>query len=287
MQFRRLGRTGHESSVVSLGGAALWDVTQEEADAAIQMAIERGINHFDVAPRYGQAELRAGPMVERYRKEIFLACKTTERSRVSAWESIKRSLDKLRTDYFDLYQLHMVSDAETLNVVTGPGGALEAVVEARDQGLVRYIGITGHRPYVQIEAINRFDFDTVLFPLNRVLAAHPNDYTEFRFLVDTAQKKDIGTITIKAIAKQPWNPGVRMYRTWYEPFTEQVDIDKSIWYTLSQGISTAVLPADLRLWPKVIDAAERFKSMGEKEQEAVISEATVYKPIFPSGWSIP
>ena len=287
MQFRRLGKTEHKSSIVALGGAALWDVTQEEADAAIQLAIERGVNHFDVAPRYGQAELRTGPMVERHRKEIFLACKTTERSKIGAWESIKRSLDRLRTDHFDLYQLHMVSDTETLNVVLGPGGALEAVTEARDQGLIRYIGITGHRPYIQIEAINRFDFDTVLFPLNRVLAAHPNDYTEFQFLIETAQKKDIGTIAIKAIAKQPWDPGVRMYRTWYEPFTEQADIDKSIWYTLSQGISTACLPADLRLWPKVIDAAERFKTMGEKEQEAVISEARAYKPVFPSGWSIP
>ena len=287
MQFRRLGRTGHESSVVAFGGAALWDVTQEEADAAIQMAIERGVNHFDIAPRYGQAEVLSGPMVERYRKKIFLACKTTERSKASAWESIRRSLDRLRTDHFDLFQLHMVSDAETLNVVAGPGGALEAVVEARNQGLVRYIGITGHRPYVQIEAINRFDFDTVLFPLNRVLAAHPNDYTEFRFLVDTTQKKDIGSIAIKALAKQPWNPGVRMYRTWYEPFTEQADIDKSIWYVLSQGVTTAALPADLRLWPKVIDAAERFKPMGEKEQEAAVSEVSVYKPIFPSGWGIP
>jgi aryl-alcohol dehydrogenase-like predicted oxidoreductase len=287
MQYRRLGRTGHESSIISLGGAALWDITQDEADAAIQMAIERGVNHFDIAPRYGQAELRTGPAVEKHRKEIFLACKTTERSKIGAWESIKRSLDRLRTDYFDLYQLHMVSDAETLNVVMGPGGALEAIVEARDQGLVRYIGITGHRPYVQIEAINRFDFDTVLFPLNRILAAHPNDYNDFRFLVDTAHKKDIGTITIKAIAKQPWNPGVRMYRTWYEPFTEQVDIDKSIWYTLSQEISTTVLPADLRLWPKVIDAAERFKPMEEKVQEIAISESKVYKPIIPSGWSIP
>ena len=287
MESRKLGRTGHKSSVIALGGAALWDVTQEEADAAINMAIERGVNHFDVAPRYGQAEIRTGPVLEKYRKQIFLACKTTERSRIGAWETIKRSLDRLRTDYFDLYQLHMVSDAETLNVVMGPDGALEAVVEARDQGLVRYIGITGHRPYVQIEAVNRFDFDTVLFPLNRVSAAHQNDYTEFRFLIDTAKKKDIGTITIKAIAKQPWNAGMRMYRTWYEPFTEQADIDKSIWYTLSQEISTTVLPGDLRLWPKVLDAAERFKPMGEKEQEAVISEARVYKPIFPSGWSIP
>jgi aryl-alcohol dehydrogenase-like predicted oxidoreductase len=287
MQYRKLGKTGHESSIISFGGAALWDVTQEEADAAIQMVIERGVNHFDIAPRYGQAEVLAGPMVEKYRKDIFLACKTTERSKAGAWESIKRSLDRLRTDYFDLYQMHMVSDAETLNVVTGPGGALEAIVEARDQGLVRHIGITGHRPYVQVEAINRFDFDTVLFPLNRVLAAHRNDYTEFQFLLDTAQRKNIGTIAIKAIARQPWNPGMRMYRTWYEPFTEQADIDKSLWYTLSQGVSTAVLPGDLRLWPKVIDAAERFKPMGEWEQEAAIAEAKVYKPIFPSGWSIP
>ena len=287
MEIRRLGKVGHKVSVLALGGAALWDVTQEEADAAIQMTIEHGVNYFDVSPRYGQAELRLGPWVERRRKEILLACKTADRGKTKAWESIRRSLDRLRTDYFDLYQFHLVSDIETLNVILSPGGALEAVLEARDQGLVRYIGITGHRPYVQIEALNRFDFDTICFPLNRVIAARPNDYSDFAFLMEVAQKKDLGVIAIKAIAKQPWELGPHMYRTWYEPFSQQTDIDKGIWYTLSQEVSTTVMPADVRLWPMVIDAAERFKLQDIPEQEAAISEVASYKHIFPSGWLIP
>lgn len=287
MEIRRLGKVGHKVSVLALGGAALWDVTQEEADAAIQMTIEHGVNYFDVSPRYGQAELRLGPWVERYRKEIFLACKTTDRGKTKAWDSIRRSLEQLRTDYFDLYQFHMVSDVETLNVTMGPGGALEAVLEARDQGLVRHIGITGHRPYVQIEALNRFDFDTICFPLNRVIAAHPNDYNDFTFLMEAAQKKNVAIIAIKAVAKRPWELGPHMYRTWYEPFSQQADIDKGIWYTLSQEVSTTVMPADVRLWPLVIDAAERFRPQDMTEQEAAIAEVTCYKHIFPSGWLIP
>ncbi len=288
MESRKLGKTGYRSSVLALGGAALWEVTQAEADAAIEMVMEHGVNYFDVSPRYGQAELRLGPWVEKHRKEIFLACKTVDRGKAKAWDSIRRSLDRLRTDYFDLFQFHMVSDSETLNVILGPGGALEAVLEAREQGLVRHIGITGHRPYVQIEALNRFGFDTICFPLNRMIAARPNDYSDFSFLMETAREKDVGIIAIKAIAKRPWEMGpAHMYRTWYEPFSEQADIDKGVWYTLSQAVSTTVMPADVRLWPAVIDAAERFRHQDIAEQEATISEVTCYKHIFPSGWLIP
>ena len=184
--------------------------------------------------------------------------------------------------YFDLYQLHGVNDLETLNAVLSPRGALEAVLEAKEQGLVRHIGITGHRPFVQIEALNRFDFDTLLFPVNRVLAAHRNDFNDFTLLLEIAQQKDVGTIGIKAVAKRPWEAAMRMYQTWYEPFDEQTEIDKSLWYALNQGITTAAMPADLRLWPLVIDAAERFRGMDAGEQEEVVSQVRQYRPIFPN-----
>ncbi len=282
MEKRRLGKTEHMSSILTFGSAALWKVTQDQADAGIEMAIEHGVNHFDVAPTYGEAEMRLGPWMQHHQKEIFLACKTAERGKTGAWESIKRSLDTLKADYFDLFQFHGVSDLEALNVVLGPMGALEAVLEAKEQGLVRYIGITGHRPFVHIEALNRFNFDTVLFPCNRVLAAHRNDYTDFSTLLEICRQKDVGTIAIKAIAKRPWETTMHMHRTWYEPFDEQTEIDKSLWYALSQDITTAAMPGELNLWPLVIDAAERFKTMDVGKQKEVVSEVTQYKPLFPN-----
>jgi len=282
MEKRRLGKTGHMSSVLTFGAAALWQVSQDEADAAIELAISRGINHFDVAPSYGQAEIRLGPWMEKHHPEVFLACKTTDRSKTKAWESIKRSLENLRVDYFDLFQFHGVNDLETLNAILGPLGALEAVQEAKQQGLVRYIGITGHRPFVHVAALNKFDFDTVLFPLNRVLAAHRNDYTDFTQLLEVARKKDVGTIAIKAVAKRPWEGMMHMYRTWYEPFAEPVDIEESLWYVLSQDVTTAAMPSDVRIWPTMIDAAERFQPMDAQTQRAVVAKVRQYRPIFPS-----
>jgi len=281
MEKRRLGKTEHMSSIIAFGGAALWQISQKDADAVIELATEHGVNHFDVSPTYGQAEIRLGPWMEKHHKEVFLACKTIERSKTRAWESIKRSLETLRVDYFDLYQFHGVDDLETLNVILSSGGALEAVLEAKEQGLVRHIGITGHRPFVYVEALNRFDFDTVLFPLNRVLAAHRNDFNDFAPLLEIAQRKDVGTIAIKAIAKRPWEAAMRMYQTWYEPFDEQAEIDKSLWYTLSQGITTAVMPAEPRLLTMVIDAAERFRALDTGEQEEAVAQVRQYRPIFP------
>ena len=282
MEKRRLGKTEHLSSVVTFGGAALWSIAQAEADAAIEQAVEQGVNHFDVSPSYGQAEVRLGPWMEKHHKEVFLACKTRERSKTRAWDSIKRSLETLRVDYFDLYQFHGVDDLETLNVVLGPSGALEAVLEAKEQGLVGHIGITGHRPYVQVEALNRFAFDTVLFPLNRGLAAHRNDFNDFAPLLEIARQKDVGTIAIKAVTKRPWVAAMHAYQTWYEPFDEQAEVDKSIWYALSQGVTTLPMPSDLRLWPLVIDAAERFRALDVREQEEVVSQVRRYRPLFPS-----
>lgn len=282
MENRKLGKTEHMSSILTFGGAALWLVSQEEADAAIELAIEHGVNHFDVSPRYGQAEMRLRPWMQKHHKEVFLACKTTERGKTRAWESIKQSLERLKVDYFDLYQFHGVDNLETLNTILGPMGALEAVLEAKEQGLVRHIGITGHRPFVQIEALKRFDFDTVLFPVNCVLAAHRNDFNDFTLLLEIARQEDVGTIGIKAVAKRPWETPLHMYRTWYEPFDEQTEIDKSLWYALSQGITTAALPSDLHLWPLVIDAAERFRVLDVREQEEIMSHVKRYRPVFPN-----
>ncbi len=282
MNKRKLGKTGHMSSIITFGAAAFGEkVSPAEADAAISLAIEHGINHFDVAPSYGQAEKKLAPWMEKHHKEVFLACKTAERTKTKAWDSIKKSLETLRVDYFDLYQFHGVDDLETLYTILGNDGALEAVLEAREQGLVRHIGITGHRPSVLVEALNRFDFETVLFPLNRVLAAHRNDYSDFAPLIDITRQKDVGIIAIKAIAKQPWEEKMHIYSTWYEPFDEQADIDKSLWYTLSHDITTAALPSDLSLWPAVIDAAERFKPLSLQEQEEAVSQVRQYRTIFP------
>ncbi len=280
METRRLGKTGHMSSIIALGGAAFWQISQDDADTAIDMAVGHGINHIDVAPLYGQAEIRIGSWLERNRPKIFLACKTRERGKLGAWEGIKRSLDKLKVDSFDLFQLHGIDDAETLNVVLGSGGALEAILEAKEQGLVRFVGITGHRPYIHIEALHRFDFDTVMFPLNRVHTAHLNDWNNFFPLLEIAKEKDVGVIAIKSIAKRPWERTSHFYRTWYEPFDQPQEIQKSLRYTLSQAITTAVMPGDLQLWLKVISAAEEFKPLTEKEQQEVISEAVRYQPLI-------
>jgi len=283
MEKRRLGKTEHMSSILTFGAAALWQVSQAAADSAIELAVSREINHFDVAPMYGEAEFRLGPWMEKNHKKVFLACKTHQRGKKTAWESIKRSLDRLRVDYFDLFQLHGVNDLETLNVILSPIGALEAVLEAKQQGLVRHIGITGHRPYVLCEALNHFDFETVLFPLNRVLAAHFNDfndYNDYRPLLDLVSQRDIGTIAIKSVTKRPWEGTMHMYKTWYEPFDKVSDIQKSVNFTLSQGVTTIAMAGDLSLWPTIIEAGERFQPMNQDEQSKALVEVEKYPPPF-------
>jgi aryl-alcohol dehydrogenase-like predicted oxidoreductase len=282
METRRLGKTGHMSSIIAFGGFALRQVSQKEADAALEMALNHGINHIDVSPIYGQAEKRIGSWLKRNGRKFFLACKTHERGKKGAWESLKQSLETLKVDSFDLFQFHGVDSIEVLNTILGPGGALEAVLEARKQELVRFIGITGHNPPVQNEALRRFDFDTVMFPLNRVHAAHPTEWNNFLPLLQTARQKDVGVMAIKSVAKRAWEKTGRTsrpYGTWYEPFDEASEIEKSLWYTLSQDIATAVLPGELKLWPMIIDAARRFKPLHKKEQQEVISQASQYQPL--------
>ncbi len=282
MKKRRLGRTGHMVSLLTFGGFALHRITQKEADRLIETALESGITNVDVAPGYREAESHIGSWVKRHGKKFFLGCKTAARDKKSAWDSIKKSLETLNVDSFDLFQLHGVSDTGTLDKAMGPGGALEAIIEAREQGLVRFIGITGHNPFIQEIALQRFDFDTVMFPLNRVHAAHFNQWNDWRTLLKSTRRKDVGIFAIKSIAKQAWpEPGLAFQKanTWYEPFTDTEEIEKSICYTLSQDISSLVLTSEWRLWPVIIDTTNRFKPLNKELQAEYVSEATQYEPL--------
>ena len=283
MEKRRLGKTGQMSTVLTLGGAALGNVTQSEADNAIRLAMDHGINHIDVAPSYGESELRIAPWMTQHRGAFFLGCKTQARDKKGAAESIVRSLQRLQTDHFDLFQFHGVDTIKDLDTIFGANGAMQAVLDAKRQGLLKFVGITGHRPSVYVEALKRFPFDTVLFPLSRVHAAHFNDDNDFRPLMELAKLKDVGVIAIKAASKRLWPAGERSYNTWYEPFDSQSDIDKSLWYTLSQNATTCPMPSDVRLWPLVIDAAERFRPMGQADQEQALAAVSQYDPISVPG----
>jgi aryl-alcohol dehydrogenase-like predicted oxidoreductase len=194
------------STVAIFGAAALWEVDQAEADAAMEQVIAAGVNHIDVAPSYGIAEERLGPWLARERDRFFVGCKTTERSKAGAALELRQSLERLQIDHFDLYQLHAVTSVEELDQVTRPGGPLEAAIEARDAGLTRYIGITGHgvdSPAVFIEALRRFHFDSILFPLNFVQYANPTYRRNSEELLRQCRVRDVGTMIIKSIAKGP------------------------------------------------------------------------------------
>jgi len=300
MERRRLGRTEHLSSVVIFGAAGVGMVDEATAATALDRAFAAGVNHIDVAPTYGEAELRVGPWLAQHRQNIFLGCKTRERTKEGAAKELRRSLERLGTDYVDLYQLHAVTDLETLEATLVPGGALEAVMEAKEEGLLRYIGITGHghqAPAVFIEALRRFDFDTVMFPLNPVLYANPVYRRDAQRLLACCRDNDVGAQIIKSAAKQPWPDAevtrrvMRMppaelrvrcpYTTWYEPHDQQEAIDRAVWFALSQPGVTAIASAgDVRIFERVLDAARRLRPLSEAEQEAVIAAADPTRTIF-------
>ncbi|HTX52767.1 MAG TPA: aldo/keto reductase [Candidatus Baltobacteraceae bacterium] len=288
MERRRLGRTGHESTVVALGTAGIGRVDQPTADVAIQLILDHGINHIDVAPSYGEAELRLQPWMARIRSRVFLGCKTKQRTKEAAKAELRRSLERLGTDRFDLYQLHAVCKSHELDEVTAKGGALEALIEARDEGLVRWLGITGHShdaPRTHLEALRRFSFDTVMFPLNFVLWADPRYRADASKLLETCRKNDVGIQIIKTIAKDPWGDHPKTYSTWYEPHTDQKVIDQAVSFVLSQPVSTLTSVGDVTLLPKVIDAAERYRPLDDAAQNALLATAGQYHSPFVGAWA--
>lgn len=285
MQQRQLGRLGHQSSVVMFGAASLGQVSQEEADASISFALEHGVNHFDTAASYGDAELRMGPWMPRIRSGIYLATKTGERSAEQAKAQIYRSLERLQTDRIDLLQLHAVGSIEELDQCTAKGGALEALLAAKDDGAIGAIGITGHghqAPATHLEALRRFPFDTVLLPLNYYLYSLPQYRHDFDALMEEAGRQNAAVRVIKAIAKGPWGERQqRTYATWYEPFGEQQLIDACVHFTLSfKGIAGFASAGDIHLFPRIVDAVERFGSMTDEEADRILSAVSGYSSPF-------
>ena len=285
MQQRRLGRLGHQSSVLIYGAAALGEADQDTADASIRLALDAGINHFDVAASYGEAELRLGPWMLEIRDRIFLATKTGLRDRDQAWAQINASLERLRTDHVDLIQIHAVGDLAELDLVTRPGGSLEAAVRARDEGLAGAVGITGHgheAPATHTEALARFPFDTVLSPLNWVLAQDPAYLAAYQALAAEAKAQDAGLMIIKSAARRNWpEPVEHTYTTWYEPFDDQERITAAVaWVLAHEEVTGIATPGDVRLLPLVIEAERQLGSVTREEAEAVLARAAAYSSPF-------
>jgi aryl-alcohol dehydrogenase-like predicted oxidoreductase len=285
VQQRRLGRIGHMSSVLVYGAAGLAAVDQATADRSVQLALDAGINHFDVAASYGEAELRLGPWMARLRDRVFLATKAERRDRDGAWAQINQSLERLQTDHVDLIQIHAVGDLADLDRVTGPGGSLEAAARARDEGLAGAIGITGHghqAPATHREALRRFEFDTVLTPLNYVLSHDLAYRSDYEGLVADVQSRDVALMVIKAVSRRNWPPAAEhRFATWYEPFDDQEQITAAVVWTLShQEVTAIATPGDVRLLPLVIEAEKRVGQTSIGEAEEVLSRATGYSSPF-------
>lgn len=271
MEYRRLGRLEHDSSVLVFGAAALSTVDQDTADRAIQEALDAGINHVDVAASYGDAELRLGPWIPQIRDRIFLASKTGDRSADEAWASINRSLERLQTDRLDLIQLHAVGDLDALDTITAAGGALEAAVRAKEEGLVGDIGITGHgteAAATHLEALHRFPFATVLTPLNPVLARDPAYRDAWAALVAEVERQDVGLLTIKTVSRRNWPEGHDgRYDTWYEPYDDASRIRAAVSWVLAHGEITGLATAgDVRLLAMMVAAEADRQDVSEAEQ---------------------
>ena len=285
METRIFGRTGAKITFITMGGCGLGYIDQDEADKAVKLAMEHGINMIDVAPTYGNAEERLNPWIEKYRNKFFLSEKTLKRKKNGAWRQLNKSLEKLGTSYFDLYQFHAVSSMDELDQILGENGAMEAFKEAKETGLIKHIGITAHDDVRVLQKALELseDIDTVLLPVYIATDVHPSPVNDFRKILEITRKKNIGVTAIKAISKSRWR-GDSSYNTWYKPLDNQELIDIAVWFTLSQeGVTTYSLPCDVKLWSLVLNAAERYKKLDGREQEHIVELAreNEFYPLFP------
>lgn len=281
MNKRSLGKTGESLSIVGFGGIAVRDEEPAAASALVARAIEeRGINYFDVAPSYGNAEERLGPALEPYRDGVFLACKTGKRTADEAEQELNRSLETLRTDHFDLYQLHAVKTLDEVETIMGPGGALETFVRAREQGKVRFLGFSAHSEEAALALMNRYDFDTILFPFNWVA------WTQRSFgprVLEKAQQKGMGVLALKTLAKRRWKEGEqrRWSKTWYSPVDTFEEATLAFRFTLSKPITAGVSPGHEELLWWMCDAAEQFQPLSEEQAAEIVRRSQGLEAIFP------
>jgi aryl-alcohol dehydrogenase-like predicted oxidoreductase len=277
------GATGHDSSRVIFGAAALARGTKRDADRALELLLEHGINHIDTAAAYGDAELRIAHWLRRHEGEFFVATKTGERGYAAAREQIRRSLDRLGVDQVDLIQLHNLVDAVDWEMGLGADGALEAAVEAREEGLVRFIGVTGHGlsvPAMHRRSLDRFAFDSVLCPYNYVQMQDARYSETWNQLAAVCAERNVALQTIKSLASRPWDGRERTASTWYEPLREQADIDLAAHWVLGNPQVFLITTGDVEILPRLLDAAERFESRPSDEQVAALAERAGLAPLF-------
>lgn len=288
MEHRRLGRLERENSVLIFGGAALSEVSEEAADRAIQQALDAGVTHFDTAADYGDSELQYGRWMPGIRDGVFLSTKTGLREKDAARRQLEASLERLRVDYVDLLQLHAIGDLEDLDRATRPGGSLEAAIEAKEEGVVGAVGITGHgheAPAVHLEALRRYPFETVLTPWNYILSTDEDYRVDFEALVDEVKRQDAGLMTIKTISRRNWPEGDptgdQRYATWYEPFDEQRYVDAAVSFVLSfEAIAGIAMVGDAGLVPLMLEAEQRRTP--REEAAEVLANAPDYSSPFIS-----
>jgi len=277
------GRTGHESTRTIFGAAAFSRCSQEVADATLPVLLEYGVNHIDCAASYGDAELRLAPWMEQHRDKFLLATKTGERTYTAAPDQIRRSLERLRVDQVDLIQLHNLTDPEQWETAMAPGGALEAVIEAREEGLARFIGVTGHgviAPQMHMRSLERFDFDSVLLPYNFPMMQNPDYARDFEALNAMCRERNVAMQTIKSVTMAPWGEKEHTTTTWYEPLQEQTDIDLAVSYVLGRPGVYLNTASDVTLLPKVLDAAERASGAPDEATMRDLVEKRSMAPLF-------
>src|SRR5450759_2925509 len=280
LEKRSLGRTGMMLSIIGFGGIVVKDAKPEDASVLVKLAIDSGINYFDVAPSYGDAEIKLGPTLEPYSKNVVLACKTTKRTKDESRAELEQSLQHLRTDHFDLYQLHAVTTIEDVNTIFGSNGAIETFQEARKEGKVRFLGFSAHSVEAAMALMDRFDFDTILFPVNFATWNAGNFGPQ---VLARAQEKKMGILALKAMAKGPWPQGAdrsRYPKCWYEPLTEQEDIKMGLRFTLSHPVTAAVPPGEADLFRIALKVSDRLQPLNNKEVQMVKEKALNGNPLF-------
>jgi len=281
---REYGDTGIKLSIIGFGGIVVAGSDQDHANRVVAEAIERGVNYFDFAPTYGDAEILLGPALEPYRKNLFLACKTTERQREGAEAELNRSLERLRTDHFDLYQLHGISDVEKdVDVAFAKGGAMEVFIQAKKEGRVRFLGFSAHSEEAALAAMDRYDFDSALFPVNFACYYKGNFGAQ---IIEAARAKGVARLALKALARQRWpkdDPNRKRYgKCWYQPLTDPHEAELGFRFALSQPITAAIPPAEEELFRRALDLAANLKPLTPQEKQEVKALAATMDPIFRS-----
>ena len=278
IEKRSLGKTGEKLSVIGFGGIVVMNATPEESSARVAEAIDYGVNYFDVAPSYGDAEIKLGPALEPYRKKVFLACKTAKRDKDGARMELEQSLKNLRTDHFDLYQLHAVTNLEDVDTIFGKGGAMETFLEARKEGKVNYLGFSAHSVEAALELMNRFDFDSLLFPFN-FATWHAGNFGPQ--VMETARQKEMGILALKAMAWRPWPEGAEknIPKAWYEPLPPE-EANKGLRFTLSHPVTSAIPPGDETLFSLGLKLAVDFKPLDADEIISMKEKGLNTNPLF-------